>query len=80
MWINKNISNPLKKGYYKTLVDYEGFGNLMEIDNELFNGDEWDLCESDSQFIQYWWASKEDFEIVSNKIEDEFNNFLDMDT
>lgn len=80
MWINNYVSKPLKKGHYKTLVDVDGFGNLEEIDNQLFNGNDWDVYESNSQFIRYWWASKEDYEIVSNKIEEEFNNFLGMDT
>jgi hypothetical protein len=36
MWINNNISNPLREGYYKTLVDFDGLGNLKEESNELF--------------------------------------------
>ena len=38
MWINNNISTPLRKGVYKTLVDSDGLGNLEEVNNELFNG------------------------------------------
>ena len=38
MWINNNISKPLRKGYYKTLVDFDGLGNLIETGFDIFNG------------------------------------------
>ena len=30
----------------KTLVDFDGLGNLIEIEDELFNGESWDLYNS----------------------------------
>ena len=35
MWINNNISKPLRKGNYKTLVDFDGLGNLIEMEDEF---------------------------------------------
>jgi hypothetical protein len=69
MWINNSIAKPLKKGYYKTLVEGDGLGNLFEADNELFNGVDWDIYNSHNQFISFWWAEKEDYEIIANKLE-----------
>lgn len=71
MWINNNISKPLRKGVYKTLVDSDGLGNLEEVNNELFNGVDWDVYNSHSQIIPFWWAEKEDYEIISDRIEAE---------
>lgn len=68
MWINKGIKPP-RKGYYKTLVDWDGLGNLKEEQNELFDGTDWDVYESNSQFIQYWWVEKEDYEKISKYLE-----------
>jgi hypothetical protein len=70
MWINKMMSNPLKEGRYKTLVG-DDFGNLSEADNELFDGIDWCHYESSRQFIEYWWASDEDYKVIVNKLEDE---------
>lgn len=69
MWINNNISKPLRKGIYKTLVDFDGLGNLIEMEDEYFNGESWDLYNSSVQFILYWWATKEDYNTIANKIE-----------
>ena len=38
MWINNNISRPLRHDKYKTLVDVDGLGSLEEYNNELFDG------------------------------------------
>jgi len=76
MWIDNRISRPLKKGYYKTLVDWDGFGNLKEDNNEWFNGIDWDLYNSSVQFISYWWAEKEDYEIIANHLEKEQEKYL----
>ena len=69
MWINNNISKPLRKGYYKTLVDFDGLGNLIETEDEFFNGESWDLYNSSVQFICFWFAEKEDYKIVADKVE-----------
>ena len=53
MWINNNISKPLRKGYYKTLVDFDGLGNLKEYQKEYYNGLEFDWCMSNAQFIRF---------------------------
>ena len=71
MWINNNISRPLRKGYYKTLVDFDGLGNLREEDNEWFNGTDWDLYNSSVQFVSYWWAEKEDYKVIADRLEKE---------
>ena len=74
MWINNNISKPLRKGYYKTLVDADGLGNLIEVEDEFFNGDSWDLYNSSVQFISFWFAEKEDYKTITDKIEAEIVN------
>ena len=71
MWINNSISKPLRKGNYKTLVDFDGLGNLLEVGDEHFNGVEWDVYNSSSQFISFWWAEKEDYKIIADKLEKE---------
>ena len=73
MWINNNISEPLRKGYYKTLVDFDGLGNLKEYQKEYYNGLEFDWCMSNAQFIRFWWAEKEDYAIISDRIEAEIS-------
>lgn len=76
MWINNNISKPLRKGNYKTLVDFDGLGNLIEIEDEYFNGESWDLYNSSVQFVLYWWAEKEDYKIIADKIEKEMETTI----
>ena len=71
MWIHISIANPLRKGYYKTLVDWDGLGNLRETENELFDGLDWSHTESSRQFIRFWWADKEDYNIIADKLEKE---------
>jgi hypothetical protein len=73
MWINNNISKPLRKGHYKTLVDFDGLGNLAEFEGDYFNGERWDLYNSSVQFICFWWAEKEDYEIIAERLEKEIN-------
>lgn len=75
MWINNSIAKPLRKGYYKTLVDWDGLGNLEEVNDELFNGVEWDVYESNSQFISYWFAEKEDYNIIADKLKKEMESY-----
>lgn len=69
MWINTSISLPLREGFYICLIDFDGFGNMVESKKEKFNGKDWDLYESNCQFISYWWATKEEYEIISYKLE-----------
>ena len=71
MWINNRIAKPLRKGEYRTLVEEDGLGNLCEANNELFNGFDWDVYHSHSQFISFWWAEKEDYTIIADKLEEE---------
>lgn len=66
MWIDNGITRPLTKGYYATLVDFDGY-SLVESKKDLYNGTDWDVYESNSQFVRYWWASKEDYEIILKK-------------
>ena len=69
MWINNNISKPLRKGYYKTLVDFDGLGNLKEYQKDYYNGLEFDFMMSNAQFIRFWWAEKEDYKTITDKVE-----------
>lgn len=71
MWINNSIAKPLRKGEYRTLVEEDGLGNLCEAHNELFNGVDWDVYNSHSQFIRYWFAEKWDYETIANHLENE---------
>ena len=83
MWINNNISKPLRKGYYRTLVDFDGLGNLIEMEDEYFNGESWDLYNSSVQFISFWWATKEDYEVIREIVEkemDEYNKQLEIES
>lgn len=70
MWIDNRMSKPLRKGFYRTLVSTDDF-TLEEAKRDLFNGESWDLYASNSQFIRYWWAEKEDYQIISEFIEKE---------
>ena len=71
MWINNNIGKPLRKGTYKTLVDFDGLGNLKEYQKDYYNGLEFDFMMSNAQFIRFWWAEDEDYVIIADKIEKE---------
>jgi hypothetical protein len=71
MWINNSVSRPLREGIYRTLVEEDGLGNLCEAHNEYFNGVDWDVYKSHAQYVNYWWASQEDYEIIANKLENE---------
>jgi hypothetical protein len=71
MWIDNRIARPLRKGYYKTLVDWDGLGNLGETEGQLYEGTDWSYFESSRQYICYWWAEKEDYKVILNKLENE---------
>lgn len=75
MWINNNISKPLRKGYYKTLVDFDGLGNLKEYQKEYYNGLEFDWCMSNAQFIRFWWANKEDYKEIADHLDKEMETY-----
>jgi hypothetical protein len=75
MWINNSVSRPLREGTYRTLVDWDGLGNLNEQNNEYFNGIDWDVYESLNQFILYWWVNEEDYKTIADKLEKETNRF-----
>ena len=72
-WISKNMSQPLTEGYYKCLIDSDGFSTLVESDNNRFDGVGWDLYESNCQFISYWWATKEEYHTIFEKLYKEMN-------
>ena len=78
MWINNSMSKPLRKGNYKTLVDFDGLGNLQEYKRDYYNGLEWDWCMSNAQFILYWWASREDYETLSEMWNKEMEEHLNQ--
>lgn len=61
-WVKTVYGLPSKKGYYKCLVSADGLGNLVETHSNLFNGLDWDLYESNVQFIEYWLASAQEYE------------------
>lgn len=76
MWINNSIAKPLRKGYYKTLVDWDGLGNLGETEGQLFDGKDWDWMDSASQYISYWWADKEDYKIIADHLEEQQEKYM----
>lgn len=75
MWINNRIAKPLRKGDYRTLVEGDGLGNLKECKSDHFNGYDWDFMLSNSQFISFWWAEKSDYEVISERLEKEMENY-----
>ena len=74
MWINAELIKPLKRGYYKTLQDLEGFGNLTESEEDFFNGEDWDIYYSNFLFIRFWWADEEDSKIILDKAKEDRDN------
>ena len=44
------------------------------MEDELFNGESWDLYNSSVQFICFWFAEKEDYKLISETIEKEIVN------
>lgn len=76
MWVRVTMSLPLKEGKYKCLVNYDGLGNLQESENNVFNGKDWDVFHSNCQFIEYWWASLEDYKIISDKLQSEMDSYI----
>lgn len=87
MWINVEMHKPLKRGFYKTLQDLEGFGNLTESEEDFFNGEDWDIYYSNFLFIRFWWADEEDSKIILKKAQEgrdstqpyNFFNFEELD-
>ena len=74
-WISNSIRQPWKKGWYKCLIEIDGFGTLSESQNEKFTGTDWDLFDSSCQFIRYWWATKEEHKVYSDTIDSEMENY-----
>lgn len=54
-------------------MDSDGLGSLVEIENNRFDGVDWDLYASNAQFITHWWANSEDY----NKILDRWEKDLE---
>lgn len=75
MWVDNRIAKPLRKGNYRTLIESDGLGNLQECNVDHFNGYDWDYMLSNRQFISYWWADKEDYEIIADRLEKEMENY-----
>ena len=75
MWIDNNISKPLRKGNYRTLLNSDGLGNLQECEADYFNGVDWDYMLSNRQFILYWWAEKEDYKTIADHLDKEMETY-----
>jgi hypothetical protein len=73
MWIENRIQVPKERGYYKCLVQVDEFGTLVQIENELFAGKDWDLYESNCQFINYWWSDTRE---PLKELEDGLGNYF----
>jgi|GEM_PF-6523211 len=78
MWIDAKMSNPIKKGLYKCLVVQDDYGTLKEETNEVFNGDDWCHYNSCRQFISFWWATKEEYQIISDHLDEEKEKYLNQ--
>ena len=76
MWINNNLHLPLKEGFYRCLVDTDGFGNLEEVKDNFYNGQDWCDMNSCRQYITYWKASKKDWDEISDKLEKEREEYF----
>ena len=76
MWINNSMAKPLRKGYYKTLVDWDGLGNLGETEGQLFDGVDWSHYESSRQYICFWFAEKEDYNIIADHLEEQQEKYM----
>lgn len=76
MWIDTKISNPIKKGVYTCLAVQDDYGTLKEEIGEVFNGEEWCHYNSHRQFIAFWWATKEEYQIISDHLEEEKDKYL----
>ena len=75
MWINNSIAKPLRKGEYRTLVEFDGLGNLKEYQKDYYNMLEWDFMMSNAQFIRFWWATEEDYKAIADKLEKEMESY-----
>lgn len=76
MWIDVRISNPTKKGVYACLVVQDDYGTLKEEIDETFNGEEWCHYYSHRQFISFWWATEEEYKIITNYLDEEQDKYL----
>lgn len=76
MWINNSLHKPLKADCYKCLVDADGFGNLEVVENNFYNGHDWDDMHSCKQYIVYWKANKKDWNKISDKLQKELEEYL----
>lgn len=75
MWIDNRIAKPLRKGYYKALVEWDGLGNLLEVSGQLFEGNDWGHYESSRQYIHYWFAERDDYKVITARLEKEMENY-----
>jgi hypothetical protein len=77
MWINNSLHKPLRAGYYKCLVDTDGFGNLKEMRDQFFNGRDWCDYKSCKQHIVYWKPNyQKDLKIISDNLQKEIEEYL----
>lgn len=67
MWINNNISYPLKDKVYRTLVAIDDFDTLEEHFGK-FEGGDWCHYESCRQFIRYWWSDDDHYEKIQTTL------------
>lgn len=75
-WIDTRTL-PLKEGKYNCLISYDDWQNLREVKDEYFDGNDWCHYNSHRQFIRYWQASKEDYEIICERHEIDYEKYLD---
>ena len=40
---------------------------------------DWCVYNTHSQFIHFWWAGKEDYKIISEKLENERDEYIDSE-
>lgn len=76
-WIDTRTL-PLKEGKYTCLVATDDWGNLSEAKLQYFNGKDWDWYDSAVQYIKFWQASKEDYEIICEFHEAEYEKYLNQ--
>ncbi len=59
MWIElKKGQYPTKEGEYKTLIEWDETGTLVENERDYFDGKDWCHYRSNRQFIRYWWSEE----------------------
>ena len=61
MWIDKQLFNPFKKGYYKCLVEWDDMGSFKETnkENHLWSGYRLGAYINDQWYFQGGRASHE---------------------